>query len=117
MCGRYTLRTNPRDFADIFSVVRPYEAEWQPAYNIAPTQNVLCIRDSDQREFFKAKLGTYSKLGEGRQNRLVLHQRSRRDGRYQARIPLCFQEASMPGNGRWFLRMAARRISNRISSA
>ena len=57
MCGRFTLRTNPRDFADIFSVVRQYEAEWQPAYNIAPTQSVVCIRDRDEREFFQAKWG------------------------------------------------------------
>jgi putative SOS response-associated peptidase YedK len=57
MCGRFTLRTNPRDFADIFAVVRQFEAEWQPAYNIAPTQNVVCVRDGDQREFFKAKWG------------------------------------------------------------
>jgi putative SOS response-associated peptidase YedK len=57
MCGRFTLRSNPRDFADIFSVVRPYEAEWQPAYNVAPTQGVICIRDRDEREFFQAKWG------------------------------------------------------------
>jgi putative SOS response-associated peptidase YedK len=57
MCGRFTLRTNPRDFADIFSVVRQYEAEWQPAYNIAPTQNVVCVRDGEEREFFKARWG------------------------------------------------------------
>ena len=28
-----------------------------PRYNVAPTQTVLCIRDSDQREFFHPKWG------------------------------------------------------------
>jgi putative SOS response-associated peptidase YedK len=57
MCGRFTLRTNPRDFAEVFAVVRQFEAEWQPAYNIAPTQNVVCVRDGEEREFFKARWG------------------------------------------------------------
>ena len=57
MCGRFNLHTNPRLFAEIFEVVRGIEAEWQPSYNIAPTQKVICIRDSDERELFKAKWG------------------------------------------------------------
>ncbi len=32
-------------------------SEWHPAYNIALTQSVVCIWDTDQREFFKAKWG------------------------------------------------------------
>lgn len=51
------LRTNPRDFAEIFSVIREMEDEWLPAYNIAPTQNVVCVRDGEEREFFEAKWG------------------------------------------------------------
>ena len=57
MCGRFTLRTNPRKFVETFSVIRQMEDEWRPAYNIAPTQNVVCVRDGDEREFFKAKWG------------------------------------------------------------
>src|ERR1700709_1271351 len=59
MCGRYTQRTNPREIAEIFAVVRGIEADWSPSYNVAPTQNVLCVRDGadNQREFFKAKWG------------------------------------------------------------
>jgi putative SOS response-associated peptidase YedK len=57
MCGRFTLRTNPREFAEIFSVIRQMEDDWRPAYNIAPTQSVVCVRDGEQREFFKAKWG------------------------------------------------------------
>ena len=57
MCGRFTLRTNPRDWADVFAVVRQLEDDWTPAYNIAPTQKVVCIRDGEEREFFKARWG------------------------------------------------------------
>jgi putative SOS response-associated peptidase YedK len=57
MCGRFTLRTNPRDFAEVFSVIRQMEMDWRPACNIAPTQSVVCLRDGEQREFFTAKWG------------------------------------------------------------
>ncbi len=57
MCGRYTLATNPRLFAEVFAVARTFDDDWTPAYNIAPTQKVLCIRDGDEREFFRAKWG------------------------------------------------------------
>jgi len=57
MCGRFNLRTNPRLFAEVFTVARTFDDDWQPAYNVAPTQKVLCIRDHDEREFFKARWG------------------------------------------------------------
>jgi putative SOS response-associated peptidase YedK len=55
MCGRFNLFTNPRLFAEVFAVARSFDDDWVPAYNIAPTQKVLCIRDGEEREFFKAK--------------------------------------------------------------
>jgi len=57
MCGRFNLKTNPRIFGDFFSVAGNLDIEWRPSYNIAPTQNVVCVRDADQREFFKARWG------------------------------------------------------------
>jgi putative SOS response-associated peptidase YedK len=57
MCGRFTLRTNPRDWAEVFAVLRESEDEWSPRYNIAPTQKVLCVRDGEQREFFSPRWG------------------------------------------------------------
>jgi putative SOS response-associated peptidase YedK len=59
MCGRFTLRTNPRDWAEIFAVVRQLESDWLPAYNIAPTQQVVCVREraDEPREYFKARWG------------------------------------------------------------
>jgi putative SOS response-associated peptidase YedK len=57
MCGRFNLFTNPHLFAEVFAVARSFDDDWGPAYNIAPTQKVLCIRDGEKREFFKAKWG------------------------------------------------------------
>ena len=57
MCGRINLKTNPYVWAEIFAVVREYEGGWSPAYNIAPTQRVVAVRDAEQREFFRPKWG------------------------------------------------------------
>ena len=57
MCGRFTLKTNPRSFAEIFGVLRGFEDDWKPSYNIASTQKVLCVRDSEERKLFKARWG------------------------------------------------------------
>ena len=57
MCGRFTSRTNPREFVNILDVVGGISDDFMPRYNVAPTQSVLCVRDSDQREFFNAKWG------------------------------------------------------------
>ncbi|HEY3965445.1 MAG TPA: SOS response-associated peptidase [Planctomycetaceae bacterium] len=57
MCGRYNIKTNGRDFAEILEVVREFDFDFQPRYNVAPTQTVICVRDRDEREFFQAKWG------------------------------------------------------------
>lgn len=57
MCGRINLRANPREFAEIFGVLRGFSDNFSPRYNIAPTQTVIAVRDSDQREFFTPKWG------------------------------------------------------------
>jgi putative SOS response-associated peptidase YedK len=45
MCGRFNLRANPRQLAEIFQLLR--EPDLQPRYNIAPTQPVAVIRQVD----------------------------------------------------------------------
>jgi putative SOS response-associated peptidase YedK len=45
MCGRYTLRVSPAELAEIFATLR--EIEWSPRYNIAPTQTVIAVRQTD----------------------------------------------------------------------
>jgi len=44
MCGRFTLRTGAKQLANLFEDVKFPEIE--PRYNIAPTQPVLCLRES-----------------------------------------------------------------------
>lgn len=44
MCGRFTQSTPAAKLIEIFSVMRM--PELQPRYNVAPTQTVLCIRES-----------------------------------------------------------------------
>jgi putative SOS response-associated peptidase YedK len=60
MCGRFNLFTNPRLFAEVFAVARTFDDNWPPAYNIAPPRKVLCIREGEERELFKAKWGLIS---------------------------------------------------------
>lgn len=59
MCGRFNLKTNPKDFAAILEVARTFDDgfPFTPRYNVAPTQTVACVRDTDQRELFPAKWG------------------------------------------------------------
>ena len=42
MCGRYTLRVSPAELAEIFAVLN--SIEWEPRFNIAPTQMVPAVR-------------------------------------------------------------------------
>jgi putative SOS response-associated peptidase YedK len=59
MCGRFNLRTNPRDFADFFAAQAPPAAEQLlMGFNIAPTQDVLAVRaDSGSREAVPLRWG------------------------------------------------------------
>ena len=46
MCGRLSLKTDPRLLAEIFGIGIPFAL--RPRYNIAPTQQTLMIRSVDQ---------------------------------------------------------------------
>ena len=56
MCGRYAQRTDPKRLAKEFKVAEVLNVE--PRYNIAPTQEVLAVRESpDGREMTLYKWG------------------------------------------------------------
>lgn len=60
MCGRITLKVSPQELQELFDVVRGMEsiADWSPRYNVAPTTDMVCIRQtSEGRELFSAKWG------------------------------------------------------------
>ncbi len=46
MCGRFNLRATPAQLVEIFKLLRV--PELQPRFNIAPTQPVLTIRETDE---------------------------------------------------------------------
>lgn len=45
MCGRYALYTDPRKIAEVFGLEAP--VEYHVSYNIAPTQDILCITQNE----------------------------------------------------------------------
>jgi putative SOS response-associated peptidase YedK len=57
MCGRFTLTVSARVLSDLFDV--PEVAEFEPRYNIAPTQPVLAARsrDGENRELATMRWG------------------------------------------------------------
>lgn len=58
MCGRYTLRVSPAELAEIFAVLN--SIEWEPRFNIAPTQMVPTVRpvlEGSGRELALVKWG------------------------------------------------------------
>ena len=57
MCGRYTLRSNLKQLAGLFHVGDVHLPLFGPRYNIAPSQDVLAVRQPDGREFVELKWG------------------------------------------------------------
>lgn len=58
MCGRYTLRTRLNQLLQLFEARS--EIDWEPRYNIAPTQQIAAIRsavDSPTRELVSLRWG------------------------------------------------------------
>jgi len=58
MCGRFTLRTPPKDLSEVFAC--DVDSDLSPRYNIAPTQLVLSIRklpDAASRRFTLLRWG------------------------------------------------------------
>ena len=55
MCGRFTLRLSRKVIADAFGLLD--FPDFQPRYNIAPTQKVLCVRAGERREVFEPRWG------------------------------------------------------------
>ncbi len=52
MCGRLTLKTHPSEWSQLLLPAIDFQqlvSEWQPRYNIAPTQNILVIANDSER--------------------------------------------------------------------
>jgi putative SOS response-associated peptidase YedK len=58
MCGRYTLKANPKIIEEKFRAIVPDGALFEPRYNIAPTQLVETVREiAGVREYAPLKWG------------------------------------------------------------
>jgi len=49
MCGRFTITLNPTDAQQEFNLGK-IPAEWKPRYNVAPTQNIPVVKETQQRD-------------------------------------------------------------------
>lgn len=58
MCGRTSLKASPEEIAEAFGLSEP--PEWNPRYNIAPTQSIPVVRlnrAGDRRELHALRFG------------------------------------------------------------
>jgi putative SOS response-associated peptidase YedK len=60
MCGRYTVRSI-QPVAELFGISLP--PEFQPRYNVAPTQDVLVVRSASKGEGIPARRGDMLRWG------------------------------------------------------
>jgi putative SOS response-associated peptidase YedK len=82
MCGRYRLSRRKQLIAEYFDT--DHEVDWEPRYNIAPSQPVGIIRQDPsrpERHFSLARWGPDSVLGQRRQYRIQDDQCALGDGR------------------------------------
>lgn len=49
MCGRFTITLDPADLQQEFNLGE-ISGEWKPRYNVAPTQNVPVVKESQKRD-------------------------------------------------------------------
>ena len=72
MCGRYRLSRRKQLIQEYFDTTD--EVDWEPRYNIAPSQSVGIIRQDrakpERAPFLARTLGPDPVLGEGLQHRL-----------------------------------------------
>jgi len=89
MCGRYRLSRRKQVLAEHFDAV-PFEDDWEPRYNIAPTQQVPVIRQHPEDATTRAiadAVGIDSILGE-RHFGVRKHDKCKiRNSRHEASIP------------------------------
>jgi len=56
MCGRFVRSSSIREIADYFNVVRP-SFDFEPSYNVAPTQDIIIINNRGVKQLVKCHWG------------------------------------------------------------
>jgi putative SOS response-associated peptidase YedK len=82
MCGRYRRTTAEEEIAKQYHVAIPSQLDLPISYNIAPSQNILAIREDRRPQIRRVSLGFDPKLVEGRKDRVQDDQREGRDHRH-----------------------------------
>ena len=100
MCGRYSLIADIGELQERFGFDGS-ELTHVPRYNVAPTQMALTVTNGSERR------GSYMQERIRRQSH---DKRPRGDGRRNAQLPHCVTETTVPGSGRWLLRVAGKRL-------
>ena len=109
MCGRYSLIADIGELQERFGFDGS-ELTHAPRYNVAPTQMALTVTNGSERLGSYIRGGTDSILGQERIRRQSHDKRPRGDGRRNAQLPHCVTETTVPGSGRWLLRVAGERL-------
>ena len=109
MCGRYSLIADIGELQERFGFDGS-ELTHALRYNVAPTQMALTSDQRQRKAGFLHAVGTDSILGQERIRRQSHDKRPRGDGRRNAQLPHCVTETTVPGSGRWLLRVAGERL-------
>lgn len=63
MCGRFTLYSSPQELQDEFALPIP---DYEPSYNIAPTQQVLALPQTKKKRRQASYIGDLFPSGQKR---------------------------------------------------
>ena len=101
MCGRYRLTAKERYLAEHFGIDDDDIVDWVPRYNIAPTQQVVVIRQDRQepkRTFSLMRWGLIPLLVARHFHWQSHHQRDVRNSIRKAGLPGSYAKAAVSGS-------------------
>jgi putative SOS response-associated peptidase YedK len=109
MCGRYSL------IADISGLQERFDFDGSelthvPRYNIAPTQMALAVTNGGVRRGSYMRWGLVPSWAKSASVGSRMINARAEDGRREAQLPNCVTETTVPGSGRWLLRVAGERL-------
>ena len=105
MCGRYALRISLPEMAVALGIAPPEGLDWQPRYNIAPTESVPLVRAdaSGQRRLGLARWGLIPAWSKGPDNRYSMFNARLEGiaGKPAYRGPIRHRRCAIPADG-WY---------------
>ena len=109
MCGRYSLIADIGELQERFGFDGS-ELTHAPRYNVAPTQMALTVTNGSERRGSYMRWGLIPSWAKSASvgNRMI-NARAETVAR-NAQLPHCVTETTVPGSGRWLLRVAGERL-------